>query len=1245
MEAMQQSRVAEQLNIIWRPHPALPAANAQFKTQPWKPGQSVREILIANGIDQYQPISIILDDRLLTVSEWDTVVPENGQIINVKAEVAGGGGGGSNTFQIVAMIAVVALAISAPYLLTAYAGVGGLVTGATAGVFSGTLTMAGSLLSAGIMIAGSLLVNSVFAAQVPSMDMNSMGGTSDTSSTYSLSGGSNRARPYESMPVIMGNHRFSPDMASMSYTEYDGDDQYLYQIFHNGINRVDLSQWKIGTNVIENYKDYEWSYIDSDGKLSSFPGNVDSIAGSELTFADDWITRTTSANTYKFAIDIEGVLFKANDQGGLDSTSVTISIQYRPVGTSTWLTPSTIIANGSKGFTTGTLTTTSVNTYPDAYWDEDGTYHQGTVKVITNKKWVAGAGGEVKITGASQKTRRATLFITPASTGQFEVRVKRLTADSTSTKIQNKTYWSVLKSYQEDNADYTNQYRVGLTIRANEQLNGSIQQLSAYAESYARYYNGSSWVTGKTSNPAHWFMHFAKGLQNSAGKTLFGVGLTDSQIDLDSLVAWASFCNTEGLTFNAVLDGSQTAADILSAIAKCGFASPTWASGKLGVVWDARNQSPVAAFGMSNIIKNSFEIRYITEQLADEIVVRYVNPDNDWKQDEVRVVVQGVDNPVRTTTVDIFGCTNTTMAGKFANYLAAQQYYRRRRITWDCDFEGFVCQRGDVVLLSHDLTQWGYSGRIVAVNGNVVTLDRKVPRTGANEYLMIKEPDGTMTTYIASSETGDDDTLTLTSTPTLQSGYETMDHIWFFSPLATPGKKVKIISIQPISESRIQIVATDEDPAFYSAWDGSWIEPQQSSLLLNNTPVVSNVRCNEMLYVGTDSVVKSHVSVIWDVRGAWERANISYKIGDDPWTTFTTTSTSFEFDTDKIGQLDVKIVPTYSLLSGAPVESEFYLYGVQSSVSDVTGLVNFFRQGRTVIKWDLLNDPRLIEYEIRKGTNYESAQILGKIITNEFTTDGDGTYWITAYAGNVYSENPSSILIEGSTLVENIVESWDEEATGWSGTLSGGAVIDGTNITLSGSPISATGSYEIPSSHIVDVGTSQACNVSVTYRMFAENPNDLFSTIPVFSQIPSLIGVYAGQADVKIQIAIAPDSGVFGAWQDFVPGTYIGRKFKVKANLYSYNEQIRPVLDVLTFTVDMPDRVDRGTNITATAGGISISYVKPFQIIPNVQVTVVNALANDDIVLSNETENGFDVKIINGTTDVTRTINWLAQGY
>ena len=1260
---MNKSPVKEQLDIIWRPHPVLKAANCKFMQHGWSQGQTVRQILIANGVDQHQPISIIVNDRLLTVKEWDTYCPEPCSIINVKAEVlgGGGGGGGSNTMQIVAMIAIVAIAIAAPYAL------GLTSTLVVGGTTVTSVTMAGTMLTAGIMIAGNLLVGAIFSPSGnAAIDMDTASGSNTQDSpTYSLSGGSNRARPYEPMPVIMGTHRFFPDAAANPYTEYHGEDQYLYQIFGMGLSSATFSDYKIGTNPLTNYSEWSWQYPDENGKIAAFPGNVDNGTGSALENSAGWVTRTTSTNTYKIGIDLEGVLFYANDRGGMDNTSVQLRVQYKPVGSGTWIDPADIEVSGA-GFVDGHYENYQA-WVTSGYWEwnaEGGQDWIDTSHYETRTHFVSN-GGTIIVNGNSQTPRRATLFITPATTGQYDVRVIRDTSDSTDSRLSNKVTWSTIKSYQIDDGNYVGQTRYGMTIRASEQLNGAIQQLSALGVAKANYYNGSAWVFGETSNPAHWFMDFAIGRKDSNGKLLYGIGLSQSQLDYEQLAAWATFCANEGLTFNAVLDGTQTAADILTMISRCGFGSATWASGKLGAVWDARNQTPVAAFGMSNIIKGSFEVRYLTEQLADEIIVRFVDPDKDWNQSEVRVVVPGVENPVRSTTVDILGCTSRTMAGKFANYVAAQQYYRRRRITWDCDFEGFVCQRGDVVLLSHDLTQWGYSGRVVETGANTITFDREVPRSGMAEYMMLKRPDGSMTTYTVLPGTGNMQTVTLTEAPEFQEGYELVDHMWFFSPLATPGKKVKLISVQPISESRIQVVATDEDEAFYSAWDGDWIDPPASTLLLDSVPVVSNIRITENIYRGTDDAIKSHVSVIWDTNGVWERANIRYRVGTDVYTKFTTQGTKFEFDTQNTGTIDVEILPITGLKVGAPATFTGTIYGVTATLPNVEGLTDFYRDGKMVLTWRYVNDPRTIDYEIRKGTSWEKGEVLGRVNNNEFVTIGNGQYWVAAHTGSLYSPVPASIEIEGASLVSNVIATFDEEATGWSGTCSGGAIVDGTNIILAGDDLVSTipvfsaipsllywdgvasqGIYEIPAGHIVDIGHSQACNVTVSYRMTADSPYNIFSTFPLISTMESIAGNYAGFANVQIQMAIAPDSGVFGDWRDFVPGAYVGRKFKFRAVLTSTSPTVTAVLDTLVFSVDVPDRIEIGTGVTIPVTGYSVTYAKPFQVAPNVQITIVASQNGDDAVLTNETAEGFDIVVTDVNDDpIERTINWLAQGY
>jgi uncharacterized protein YjbI with pentapeptide repeats len=317
------------------------------------------------------------------------------------------------------------------------------------------------------------------------------------------------------------------------------------------------------------------------------------------------------------------------------------------------------------------------------------------------------------------------------------------------------------------------------------------------------------------------------------------------------------------------------------------------------------------SFGMSNIIRNTFEVAYLSENLAEEIIVRFANPAKNYEQDEVRTVAPNVTTPLRTSSIDLFGCTDSTMAGKFSNYLAAQQFYRRRRVTWESDFEGFVCQRGDVVLLSHDMTQWGYSGRFVSVDNNVVTLDRSVPRQNQTEYLMLIRPDGTTTTYdIAPTTDTESDTLTIVDDFfTLQSGADLIDHRWTFSPLETPGKKLKILSVTPASDSRLQIVATDEVSEFYDAWDGSFVAPTTDTLLPAQPVSVVGLTLTSRVAV-VDGFLTNRIAVSWGVGGGTLYSQLKmYLDGVLVAQDADTRVPYFEVDINGAGTLFVEVTP------------------------------------------------------------------------------------------------------------------------------------------------------------------------------------------------------------------------------------------------------------------------------------------------------------------------------------------------
>jgi hypothetical protein len=188
-----------------------------------------------------------------------------------------------------------------------------------------------------------------------------------------------------------------------------------------------------------------------------------------------------------------------------------------------------------------------------------------------------------------------------------------------------------------------------------------------------------------------------------------------------------------------------------------------------------------------------------------------------------------------------------------------------------------------------------------------------------------------------------------------------------------------------------------------------------------------------------------------------------------------------------------------------------------------------------------------------------------------------------------------------------------------------------------------SGSYEIPVNHIVTLSSPQLCRVSITYSA-GGGTSALFDDITDIDTYPNIDGDTTGKWSVKPKIAISQDGTTYGAWQDYAIGDYVGKKFKAGLFIYSLDPTLTVLVDGFKFTVDMPDRIDKGT-ITIASGGTTITFATPFQAVPNNQITIANAIAGDDVKLTSETTGSFTVQVLNGGAGVARTINYLSQGY
>jgi len=464
-------------------------------------------------------------------------------------------------------------------------------------------------------------------------------------------------------------------------------------------------------------------------------------------------------------------------------------------------------------------------------------------------------------------------FKFPVTKGRYDVRIKRLTEDSTDSQVTTETALLGMRFTQEQPFDVGGQTRLGMTVKASGQVNGAIDRYSALVQGKA--HDLSVDLTLVSENPAWWFLKIARGFYHpTTGKLLAGAGLADTQIDIAAISAWADFCYANSLYVSAVFDSRMSIGEALSKIARVGRGSLSFSSGKLGVVWDAPNLAPVALFGPHNMLPGTFSIEYTTEKTADEVIVRFFNSENFYKPDTIRITVPGASttgqNPAE---VDLFGVVYTDQAKREGNLIAAAQLWRRRRIQWETDLEGLIVSRGDVVLLSHDMTSWAATGRVFsAASTTSIVLDKPVTGSGATQWLVFRRPDNSaLTQHRVAGFSGTSDTLTLLDPlPVVPGGdgdHHASDYVWMYGPQEVPGKKVKILAIEPLDESRVRVTATDENPEYYACEFNLVDYAPGVAAPTTRIPTVSGLRATVLDSVDFNAVQSVNVQVDWDVVG------------------------------------------------------------------------------------------------------------------------------------------------------------------------------------------------------------------------------------------------------------------------------------------------------------------------------------------------------------------------------------------
>lgn len=747
-----------------------------------------------------RPYIALLDGKPILRKDWNLYV-ENGRIlvfIDVEA-IPAGGGGGSNPVRMIAMLAVIAVAIAAPYMAPASWGLA--TTTVVGGVATTSVTMAGAIASAAVMFVGSALVNAVLPAQTPRSGGN-FGTGASASPTYSLQAQGNSARLEQAIPEHFGRHIAYPDFASNPYQEYSGNEQYLYQLLCLGRGYYNIEQIRIEDTAISNFEEITYEIVQPYQAVTMFPASVTTspeVSGQDMvynTYLGPFVAN--AADTLANYIGIDFVcprgLYYAEDSGSLSAKSIGVAVEARevdddgdPVGAGTYTT-------------LGTRTYTASSATPQRYSER--------------------------------------YSVAP---GRYEVRVKRTNTKDTSTRAGHDIVWGSLRAYLKDDATYGDVTLIAMRMRASDQLSSiSSRKINVIATRRLPIWNGTSWSSPTATRSIAWALAYC----------CKQIGMTDAQIDLATLLQLDTTWATRGDTCDGRIDSTMSFWETLTRIGAAGRCKPYMQAGVVRSFRDQAATLPVAHFGVRNIVKNSLSIDYImpSQDTADAVSVSYFDG-SAWRQKRVLAKLPG-STAEKPAKMDLALVTSRAQAFKEGTYQAASNRYRRKVIKFSTEMEGFIPSFGDLIAIQHDMPCWGQGGEVVGWDAGTSTLTLSEPltwETGETHYIAFAAKNGSMVgPFVVTAGLSEYQCVVTESMidghgntwePYAGSDYERSR--FSFGWAYTWAQKARVLSVVPRSMERVEIQAINEDNNVHTAEEGLIVPVAPTSQLANYTAAPS----------------------------------------------------------------------------------------------------------------------------------------------------------------------------------------------------------------------------------------------------------------------------------------------------------------------------------------------------------------------------------------------------------------------
>ncbi|AGB78428.1 phage-related protein, tail component [Enterobacteriaceae bacterium strain FGI 57] len=485
-----------------------------------------------------------------------------------------------------------------------------------------------------------------------------------------------------------------------------------------------------------------------------------------------------------------------------------------------------------------------------------------------------------KTTSGYERSHRIDL---PKAGSTWTIRLRKITADANSAKIGDTM---TLQSYTEvidAKLRYPNTALLYIEFDSS-QFNGSIPQISCeprgrvirVPDSYdpeTRTYSGTWTGTFKwawTDNPA-WIFY------DLVISDRFGLGdrLTTANIDKWTLYQVAQYCDqmvpdgkggsgTEPRYIcNVYIQDRNDAYTVLRDFAAIFRGMTYWGDDQIVALADMPRDVDFT-YTHANVIDGRFSYSSsTTKNRYTNALVSWSDPDNAYSDAmepvfEQALVARYGFNQLEITAI---GCTRQSEANRKGRW-GILTNNKDRVVTFDVGEDGNIPQPGYVIAVAdRNLSGRDLGGRISAVNGRVLTLDRS-PGASAGDRMIVNLPSGVAQSRTIQAVTGNKVTVTTaySETPAVQA-------VWVIESDELYAQQYRVITVTDNNDGTFTITGANHDPDKYARIDtGAIIDQRPVSVIPpgNQSPPANIV-------ISSFSVVQQNISVE-TMRVSWDQA-------------------------------------------------------------------------------------------------------------------------------------------------------------------------------------------------------------------------------------------------------------------------------------------------------------------------------------------------------------------------------------